>query len=528
MATRCHRADGRITTITPIGNSDGPPLLTLGRLVAHSVSGYSCTGAEFSLQPIRACIINRVEHGSAAEVDRRPDPEAQAGRALRRLRVARNWTQEEVAVRMTAYGYDFHQTAIAKIEAAQRPLRVRELADFAALYGVEVQDLVYPPTRFLPEIDQEIAEVAARLDQARAAEAAASHQLESARKATRDAEAAYQMSVAEIAVLEGRLTSLSADRARATSWESDLDSSLPEGTDGIEQNTLAPTAASITSISGGPTVLRIVLGAHLRRLREANGMTREEVGRTIRASQSKVARLEMGRVGFRDRDVADLLTLYGVTDGKEREELRKLAQQANTPGWWHDYSDILPSWFETYIGLEMAAAEMWLYEVQSVPELLQTEDYSRAATPPGYGEAPTTEIERRVRLRMARQEYIFDRPNPPILRVVLDEAVLRRHVGGRAVMRDQIKHLAQIAEQPNMTVQVLPLQADSDSAEGSFRILQFPEPDLPSVVYLEHLTSALYLDKPEDVGAYQRAIERLSSQALTSRQTKQFFRELLG
>src|SRR6266567_4117252 len=166
----------------------------------------------------------------AAVVDGlRHDPEAEAGRALRLLRQARDWSQEEVAARMRAYGYDFHQTMIAKIEAAQRPLRVRELADFAALYGVEVQDLVYPPTGSLPETDQEIAEVTARRDMVQAQADEARRQLDSAHEAVHHAEAAYRASAAETAVLEGRLASLLAERQELISWESGEESSLAEG-----------------------------------------------------------------------------------------------------------------------------------------------------------------------------------------------------------------------------------------------------------------------------------------------------------
>src|SRR5262249_8689830 len=162
-----------------------------------------------------------------------------------------------------------------------------------------------------------------------------------------------------------------------------------------------------------------------------------------------------------------LLNLYGAKDPGEYQPLLELARQANTPGWWHDYSDILPNWFEEYIGLEMAATEIWVYEVQSVPELLQTDDYSNAVASRDYGDFPAREIERRVRLRTTRRAKFLDRSNPPALRVLLDEAVLRRQIGGATVMRNQLKHLAEIAERPNMTVQVLPLETSNDSAEGS-------------------------------------------------------------
>lgn len=450
----------------------------------------------------------------------RADPEEQAGRALRRLRLARDWSQEEVAVRMTAYGYDFHQTTIAKIEGAQRPLRVRELADFAALYGVEVQELVYPPSRSLPEINQEIADVRTRLDAARAAADAARKHLERLRMEMRASESAYQASFAEVAVLEGRLASLSTDREKVISWESDRGSSATAG-------------ASVTSNNeGGTTVLRVLLGTHLRRLRETAGITLVEAGEAAGTSRSRITKLETGRAAFKEREIIDLLNVYGMTDQKDRSSLLELARQANSPGWWHDYSDILPSWSEAYIGLEMSSAGMRVYGTRFVPELLQTKAYSRAVISPdygnSYGDASTKAIERRIRLRTERQARFFDeRPDPPVLWVVLDEAVLRRQVGSPAVMRDQLKHITEIAERPNVTVQVLPLEASSSSAQGSFNILRFAEDDMRDVVYVEQLTSALYLDRPEDVEAYMREMERLSLLALPPHQTTLLLRKLL-
>ena len=220
-----------------------------------------------------------------------------------------------------------------------------------------------------------------------------------------------------------------------------------------------------------------------------------------------------------------LLTHYGVTDEQERRALLALARQANAPGWWHGYSDILPGWFEPYLGLEEAATQIWVYEVQSVPDLLQTEDYARAVTLLGRGFS-TRDIERGVRLRMQRQA-VLDRDDPPDLRVVLDESVLRRHVGGPAVMRDQLKHLAELAQRPNVTVQVIPFRASGRAAGGSFSILRFAGADVPDVVYLEQLTSALYLDSPKDVDSYLRVMQHLSTQTLTSRETTQFLGELL-
>ena len=267
--------------------------------------------------------------------------------------------------------------------------------------------------------------------------------------------------------------------------------------------------------AGGPTVLRILLGAQLRRLREGQRITLEDAGKRIRASHSKISRLETGRVGFKDRDITDLLTLYGVTDEEEREALRALARRANAPGWWHDYSDVLPHWFEAYVGLEEVATQIRAYEVQFVPGLLQTEDYARAVTLLGHDGEPPRDIERRVRLRMARQS-VLDREEPPNLWAVIDEAVLRRPAGSPAIMHGQLKHLADLAQRPNVTIQIIPFQAGGHAAAGGpFSILRFAEPDLPDVVYLEQLTSALYLDKPDTVDSYLRVMERICMEAAT-------------
>jgi hypothetical protein len=253
----------------------------------------------------------------------------------------------------------------------------------------------------------------------------------------------------------------------------------------------------------------------------------EEAGHVIRASHSKISRLETGQVGFKDRDIADLLTFYGVTDEQERETVRALVRRANAPGWWHDYSDILPGWFEMYVGLEEAATQIRAYEVQFVPGLLQTRGYARAVTLLGHGAAPASEIERRVKLRMARQ-VLLTRPDPPNVWAVLDESVLRRPVGGPDVMQAQLKHLLEMAKQPNVTIQIIPFQAGGHAAAGGpFSILRFAEPDLPNVVYLEQLTSALYLDKPELVDSYLVVMERVCMEAATPADSADAIRAML-
>jgi transcriptional regulator with XRE-family HTH domain len=270
----------------------------------------------------------------------------------------------------------------------------------------------------------------------------------------------------------------------------------------------------IASPGGGPTALRIMLGAQLRRLREGKRITLEEAGYVIRASGSKMSRLETGRVGFKSRDIADLLTLYGVTDVRGREALLELARQASAMGWWHDYADVMPTWFQPYVGLEEAASSIRCYEMQCIPDLLQTADYARAIAVLGHPGRSADEIERRVSLRMARQAVIT-RATPAHLWMVLDEAALRRPVGGPEVMRRQLRHLMDMADRPNVSLQVVPLTtAGHAAAGGAFTVLRFSEPDLPDVVYLEQLTSALYLDKRDTVDHYMAVLELLCVEAL--------------
>ena len=265
--------------------------------------------------------------------------------------------------------------------------------------------------------------------------------------------------------------------------------------------------------AGGPTVLRMLLGAHLRRLREAEGVSRETAGWEIRASESKISRMELGRVSFKERDVADLLTLYGVTDEEEREAWLTLARQANTPGWWQREGDILPSWFQPYLGLESAAVLIRTYEVQFIPGLLQTPEYARAVILLGHGNAAPAEVERRVAVRMKRQQ-VLAREDPPQLWVVVDEGALRRPIGGPEVMRAQLRALVDGTKLPHVRLQVIPFNVGGHAAAGgSFSILRFPEQDLPDVVYVEQLTSALYLDKRDDIDHYAAAMERLCVEA---------------
>ncbi|NBE83192.1 helix-turn-helix domain-containing protein [Micromonospora sp. NEAU-HG-1] len=287
--------------------------------------------------------------------------------------------------------------------------------------------------------------------------------------------------------------------------------------------TMVPTEGGPAT---GPTVLRMLLGAQLRRLRESVGVTREGAGWEIRASESKISRMELGRVGFKERDVADLLSLYGVTDSEEREALLKLARDANSPGWWHRYGDVLPSWFQSYLGLEAAAALIRSYEVQFVPGLLQTPEYARAVVLLGHRGAGADEIDRRVALRMQRQE-LLRRPQPPQLWAVVDEAALRRPIGGPEVMRGQFAALIEATRSPHVRLQIIPFDAGGHAAAGgAFTILRFGDQDLPDIVYIEQLTSAIYLDKREDLDYYAAAMERLCVEAEPPERTPELLARL--
>ena len=295
-------------------------------------------------------------------------------------------------------------------------------------------------------------------------------------------------------------------------------------------NTVVPSEGESGSgaeeSSAEATVLRMLLGAQLRRLREASGISAEKAGYEIRASRSKISRMETGRVGLKIRDVEDLLTLFGVTGEQEREKVITLAKRSRAPEWWTKYNDILPDWFETYIGLESAAASIRSFEMQFVPGLFQTDDYARAVTRLGHQTASAAEVERRVGLRRKRQELLA-RAQPPRIWVVMDEAVLRRPLGGVPVMRAQLCRLIEVAELPHVTLQVVPFARGGHAgAGGSFSILRFEEQDLPDVVYIEQLTSAVYLDQRSDIEHYLEVVDQLSGEALTPASTVRFIEQV--
>jgi len=260
----------------------------------------------------------------------------------------------------------------------------------------------------------------------------------------------------------------------------------------------------------GPTALRIIVGARLRSLREAAVVTALDAGHTIRGSHSKISRMEAGKTRFKLRDVGDLLTFYGIGDDEERAEILAMAELANRPPWWSAYGDVIPDWFDAYLGFEQAAGLIRGYDAQFVPGLLQTAGYAEAVIRLSHENMADPEIVRRVDLRMRRQQVLF-RPDPVKLWVIMDEAVLRRPVGSPEIMRAQLRHLIGVAALPHVTVQLLPFCAGGHlAAGGPVSIVRFRENLIPDVVYLEHLMTADYYDRPASVARYWDVMNRLS------------------
>jgi Domain of unknown function (DUF5753)/Helix-turn-helix domain len=277
---------------------------------------------------------------------------------------------------------------------------------------------------------------------------------------------------------------------------------------------------------GSVTVRRMIVGAHLRQLREAKGITRADAGYMIRASESKMSRLELGRVAFKERDVLDLLVYYGVTDPEQRDQVLGLVREANRTSWWRDYDDVMPQYFQNYIGLEEAASTLRTYEIHFVPGLLQTPEYARAVLSSTVPPLTGRDLERGVALRLARQQ-VLERDDPLTVWAVVDEAALRRRVGDSETYRTQLDHLLELAERPRISVQVLPTQTGLHVGGGPFSILRFTDPGLPDVVYVEGLVGASYVDKPEHVERYAEVMNRLSIKSLTPEDSLAFIRKLL-
>jgi len=276
--------------------------------------------------------------------------------------------------------------------------------------------------------------------------------------------------------------------------------------------------------TGSPTVRRRRLASELRHLRERTQLTLEEVSQKLGWSTSKISRIETSRVGVVPKDVGLLLDLYKVGDSR-REELLKLARDARKKGWWHAYDD-LSSEYTAYIGLEAEAASMRSFASAVLPGLLQTEDYVRAVVRAGLVLAPPGEVEHRIEVRMARQTRL-SQAEPLCLWTVLDEAVIRRVIGGPVTMRSQLDRLLDLADLPHVTIQVLPFTAGAHPGTGgAFEILQFPERADPDVVFLENLTDSLYVERDSDVYRYTVAFDHLRAKALDPDDSRRLITEI--
>ncbi|MEU2553753.1 helix-turn-helix transcriptional regulator [Streptomyces sp. NPDC013313] len=275
-----------------------------------------------------------------------------------------------------------------------------------------------------------------------------------------------------------------------------------------------------------PTVGQVVLGKRLQELREAAGLSREEAARVLRVASATVRRMEMAEVALKIPYVQVLLATYGAA-GEEQAAFVRLAEEANQPGWWQRFHDVLPDWFSLYVSLEGAARIVRSYEPHFVPGLLQTEAYARAVLEAGtIGQSGPESIERHVSLRMARQR-LLERDDPPHLWVIMDETVLRRPVSvDAAVMRDQLDRLLEYADRDRVTLQLAEFAAGPHPGTyAPFTLFRFAEPELPDMVFTEYLTGALYLDSRQEVSTHLEVLDHMTARASSARRTRQVLRE---
>ncbi|MEU6480095.1 helix-turn-helix transcriptional regulator [Streptomyces sp. NPDC047017] len=275
-----------------------------------------------------------------------------------------------------------------------------------------------------------------------------------------------------------------------------------------------------------PTVGQVVLGRRLQELRDAAGLTREQAARVLRVTSATVRRMELAEVSLKIPYVQVLLETYGVA-AEETAQFVHLAEEANEPGWWQRFHDVLPDWFSLYVSLEGAARLIRSYEPHFVPGLLQTEDYARAVLRSGtVGQTGAEAIERHVSLRMARQE-LLERPDAPHLWVIVEETVLRRPVSVRGeVMREQLDKLLEYTERDRVTVQVAEFAAGPHPGTyAPFSLFRFAEPELPDMVYTEYLTGALYLDSRSEVAVHLEVLDHMTAAAASVERTRKLLRE---
>ncbi|MFG2312300.1 helix-turn-helix domain-containing protein [Streptomyces sp. NPDC048566] len=275
-----------------------------------------------------------------------------------------------------------------------------------------------------------------------------------------------------------------------------------------------------------PTVGQVVLGRRLQELRETAGLRREEAARVLRVAPATVRRMEMAEVALKIPYVQVLLRTYGVGD-EETAAFVALAEEANLPGWWQRYHDVLPDWFSMHVSLEGAARLIRSYEPHFVPGLFQTEDYARAVLEAGtVGATGPEAIERHVALRMKRQALLTGE-NPPRLWIVMDETALRRPVSSRGeVMRDQMSRLLEWAELDHVTLQVAEFASGPHPGTyTSFTLFRFAEPELPDIVYSEYVTGALYLDARQEVALHLEVLDLMTAHAASAQRTKEILEE---
>ncbi|MET9547914.1 MULTISPECIES: helix-turn-helix transcriptional regulator [unclassified Streptomyces] len=275
-----------------------------------------------------------------------------------------------------------------------------------------------------------------------------------------------------------------------------------------------------------PTVGQVVLGRRLQDLRESAGLRREEAAKILRVAPATVRRMETAEVALKIPYLQLLLKAYGVADD-EADAFVTLAEEANKPGWWQRFHDILPGWFSMYVSLEGAASLIRSYEPHFVPGLLQTEEYARGVMLSGaIGQTRPADIERYVALRMERQA-LLTREDAPRLWVVMDETALRRPVGGPEVMRAQLDRLLEATEMPHVTLQVAPFAAGPHPGTyGPFVLFRFAMAELPDMVYSEYLTGAVYLDARKEVATHLEVMDRMAAQAATAQRTKDILRDV--